>query len=246
MTEHKTSRGSHVEGDVPVTTSGGAVRTDAGTPIRVEVVGNRLTATFYDPFLWFGERLGMQSRRRRLVNAARGRVLEIGAGTGLNLRHYPDAVHELVLAEPSEPMAGQLARRRTTLGRPARIVAAPAEALPFEDGSFDTVVSTLVLCTVSDPERALAEVRRVLRPGGRLLFCEHVRSDSPRLARWQDRLADPWAAVADGCRCNRETLKSISSQLEISTVERGHWRGMPVLVRPLVIGEAVVGTRDER
>lgn len=246
MTDYHSRRGSYLERENPATTPFGAARPNDETPTRVEVVGNRLTATFYDPFLWLGERLGMQSRRRRLVSAAHGRVLEIGAGTGLNLSHYPDAIDELVLAEPSEPMAGRLEARLAKLGRSARIVAEPAEALPFEDGYFDTVVSTLVLCTVVDPDRALAEVRRVLRPGGRLLFCEHVRSDSPRLARWQDRLADPWAGLADGCRCNRETLGTISSQLQLVTVERAQWRGMPPLVRPLVIGEAVVETLDER
>jgi ubiquinone/menaquinone biosynthesis C-methylase UbiE len=185
----------------------------------------------------------MRARRRRLTGLARGRVLEIGSGTGLNLSHYPDGLDELVLVEPSEPMAGRLARRSSELGRPARIVAAPAEALPFDDATFDTVVSTLVLCTVADPEGALAEVRRVLRPGGRLLFCEHVRSDSARLARWQDRLADAWAGLADGCRCNRDTLATISSQMEIASVEPARWRGMPHLVHPLVLGVAVVGQR---
>ncbi|MGH3307276.1 MAG: class I SAM-dependent methyltransferase, partial [Nocardioides sp.] len=152
-------------------------------------------------------------------------------------------IDELVLVEPSEPMANQLERRRSKSGRSARIVAAPAEALPFGDGSFDTVVSTLVLCTVADPEGALAEVRRVLRPGGRLLFCEHVRSDSARVARWQDRLADAWAGFADGCRCNRDTLATISSQMEVAAVECASWRGMPHLVRPLVLGVAVVRQR---
>ncbi|MGH3335750.1 MAG: class I SAM-dependent methyltransferase [Nocardioides sp.] len=218
-------------------------RTENGSPMTVEVAGSRFTATLYDPFLWFGERLGMRARRRRLISTARGRVLEIGAGTGLNLSHYPDEIDELVLVEPSEPMANQLERRRSKSGRSARIVAAPAEALPFGDGSFDTVVSTLVLCTVADPEGALAEVRRVLRPGGRLLFCEHVRSDSARVARWQDRLADAWAGFADGCRCNRDTLATISSQMEVAAVECASWRGMPHLVRPLVLGVAVVRQR---
>lgn len=211
-----------------------------------EIVASRLTASVYDPFLWFGERLGMQSTRRRLLCAARGRVLEIGAGTGLNLGLYPAAIDALVLTEPSEPMADRLARRRSKLGRPAAIVTAPAEALPFEDGSFDTVVSTLVLCTVTDPGRALAEVRRVLRPNGRLLFCEHVRSGSPWLARWQDRCADAWAVFADGCRCNRETLGTISSQFEITAVDGARWRGMPHLVHPLVVGEAVLGDPSGR
>lgn len=204
-----------------------------------EVAGSRFTAGIYDAFLTLGEHRGMRVARRGLLAGARGRVLEIGAGTGLNLSHYPDAIDELVLAEPSAPMADRLEARRAKLGRRARIVAAPAEALPFDDGSFDTVVSTLVLCTVHDPDAALAEVRRVLRPGGRLLFCEHVRSDSPRLSRWQDRLADAWATVADGCRCNRETLETISSHMQITTVDRFIWRGMPHLVHPVIVGEAV-------
>lgn len=241
MTDHQTRDGSHGERPDPAAKPPTGRGAPDGAPTTIEVAGSRLTAAFYDPFLWFGERLGMESRRRRLVSGARGRVLEIGAGTGLNLSHYPDAIDDLVLAEPSEPMAARLDTRRSKLGRSAHVVAAPAEVLPFEDNSFDTVVSTLVLCTVTDPEAALAEVRRVLRPGGRLLFCEHVRSDSPRLARWQDRLADTWAVFADGCRCNRETLATISSHLEIATVKRARWRGMPALVHPLVIGEAVFG-----
>jgi ubiquinone/menaquinone biosynthesis C-methylase UbiE len=213
---------------------------EGGAPATVEISGSRFTAALYDPFLSLGERRGMRARRSQLLSAAQGRVLEIGAGTGLNLNYYPDEIDELVLVEPSEPMADRLERRRSKLGGTAQIVVAPAEALPFEDRSFDTVVSTLVLCTVADPEVSLREIHRVLRPGGRLLFCEHVRSDSARAARWQDRLADAWAGFADGCRCNRDTLATISSQLDVATVEHARWRGMPRLVQPLVLGEAAV------
>ena len=225
---------------------GGAAATSPARPrphraaATFEVAGSRFTAGIYDAFLALGERRGMRAVRHGLLGGARGRVLEIGAGTGLNLSHYPDAIDELVLAEPSAPMADRLEARRAKLGRPARIVAAPAELLPFDDDSFDTVVSTLVLCTVHDPDAALAEVRRVLRPGGRLLFCEHVRSDALHLSRWQDRLADAWSAVADGCRCNRETLETISSHMQIATVDRFIWRGMPRIVHPVIVGEAVV------
>jgi ubiquinone/menaquinone biosynthesis C-methylase UbiE len=200
---------------------------------------SRFIAGMYDPFLALGEHRGMRTTRRRLLSGARGRVLEIGAGTGLNLSHYSERVEELVLTEPSAQMAERLEARRSKLDRRARIVAATAEALPFEEDSFDTVVSTLVLCTVADPESALAEVRRVLRPGGLLLFCEHVRSDSAWSSRWQDRLADTWAGFADGCRCNRDTLGTISSHLQITTVDQMIWRGMPPLVHPLIVGEAV-------
>src|SRR5215210_5440442 len=129
---------------------------------------SRFTAALYDPFFWVAERAGMAARRRALVGQAHGRVLEIGAGTGLNVRHYPDGL-DLVLTEPDEAMAERLRAR--------------AEALPFADDSFDTVVSTLVLCTVPDQPAALREIARILRPGGRLLFAEHVRSDSARWGR---------------------------------------------------------------
>ncbi len=199
---------------------------------------SRLTAALYDPFFWLAERAGLAARRRALVAQARGRVLEIGAGTGLNLAHY-DAGLDLVLTEPDEAMAERL-RARVAALRPATVVLAGAEALPFEDGAFDTVVSTLVLCTVPDPEAALRELHRVLKPGGRLLFIEHIRSESPRWARWQDRLNAPWRAFAEGCNCNRATLDMLArSPFGLGAVERGSFRAMVPLIRPLATGSAV-------
>ena len=199
----------------------------------------RIGARIYDPFLWFGERLGMARHRRDLLAHAEGRVLEIGAGTGLNLRHYRDSIDALVLTEPVEPMASKLERRVERMGPPARVQRAPAEVLPFADHSFDTVVSTLVLCTVDDPARALNEVARVLRPGGRLLFIEHLRSETERWGRWQDRLERPWASFGCGCHCNRRTLELIAqSPLRIEAAARTSWHGMPPLIRPLTIGWA--------
>jgi ubiquinone/menaquinone biosynthesis C-methylase UbiE len=180
----------------------------------------------------------MRDQRRALLARAEGAVLEIGAGTGLNLPHYPAGL-ELVLSEPEPAMRAALARRVARAGRPARVVAAPAEALPFADGTFDTVVSTMVLCTVQDTPAAIAEARRVLKPGGRLLFAEHVRAQSPRLARWQDRLARPWAAFAQGCRCNLETEALLARELRLERVAHARWRGMPAVVRPLIVGEGV-------
>jgi SAM-dependent methyltransferase len=203
-----------------------------------DVPGSRFSAAIYDWALWLGERFGMRDRRRGLLAGARGRVLEIGAGTGLNVAHYPGEIETLVLAEPVEAMAAKIdvsAREGTT---PVSVVLARAEELPFADDSFDTVVSTMVLCTVEDPDLALAEIRRVLAPGGRLLFLEHVRSESERLARWQDRLVRPWALYADGCQCNRPTLENIGAALRVERVERDRWRGMPAVVHPLVMGEA--------
>ena len=198
----------------------------------------RLGARLYDPFLALSERRGMAERRGALLASARGRVLEIGAGTGLNLAHYPADLDELVLSEPEPPMRARLERRVARSGRAASVLSAPAEALPFADGTFDTVVSTLVLCTVADPSAAMRELRRVLAPGGRLLFIEHVRG-APGLARRQDRLAGAWGAFAQGCRCNQETLTLLERQgLRVVDLARADWRGMPSLVRPLVIGEA--------
>jgi len=205
----------------------------------IEVAESRFTAALYDPFLWFSERLGMAARRRELLAEARGAVLEIGAGTGLNLRHYPAGLEEIVLVEPGEPMADRIDLSRAPDGVPARLVRAPAEQLPFAEESFDTVVSTLVLCTVSDPARALSEVGRVLRPGGRLLFCEHVEAEPGWRRGLQRRSVRPWAAFADGCRCDRPTLATIESQLRVESVQRGRWRGMPAIVKPLVWGSAV-------
>lgn len=204
----------------------------------VEVAESRFTAALYDPFLWLGERLGMAAHRRELLAEARGAVLEIGAGTGLNLRYYPTGLEELVLAEPGEPMADRIDLSRAPGGVPTRLVRAPAEQLPFDAGSFDTVVSTLVLCTVSDPARAIAEIARVLRPGGRLLFCEHVGAESGWRRALQRRSVRPWAAFADGCQCDRPTLATIESQLQVDSVEHGRWRGMPAIVKPLVWGSA--------
>ncbi len=200
----------------------------------------RVFARIYDPVLWMAERAGMRALRRELLAGATGRTVELGSGTGLNLRHYPDALDELILTEPEAPMRSRLERRAERAGRRASVVDAGAESLPFGDESVDTVVSTLVLCTVDSPAVALREVERVLRPGGRLLFLEHVRSDSARLARWQDRLAGPWERFAEGCRCNRPTVELIEGcGLELEDVQEGAWRVMPPIVRPLVTGAAV-------
>jgi ubiquinone/menaquinone biosynthesis C-methylase UbiE len=204
----------------------------------VEVIDSRLGAALYNRVLWFGEKRGMASLRRELLAGARGAVLEIGAGTGLNLPHYPADLDRLVLVEPGERMGDRIDLGSAPAGVPADLVRAPAEYLPFADASFDTVVSTLVLCTVADPEQAVAEVARVLRPGGRLLFLEHVRADPGWRRSLQQRSARPWAGFADGCRCDRDTLTTIEAQMRIETVEHGAWRGMPSIVKPLILGSA--------
>lgn len=205
----------------------------------VAAVWSRAGAALYEPFLALGERRGMAARRRELLAGACGRVLEIGAGTGLNLSHYPTEVDALVLTEPDPAMARRLERRVARLRPEATVVRAGAEELPVADGSFDTVVSTMVLCTVPDPQRAVDELRRVLRPGGRLLFVEHVRADDAREAGRQDRLNAPWRAFAAGCNCNRRTLELLACAFDLGAIRRDEWRGMPRVVRPLAHGAAI-------
>jgi ubiquinone/menaquinone biosynthesis C-methylase UbiE len=199
-------------------------------------------AALYDQMMRRGEERSMRKLRGELVANARGRTLEIGAGTGANLPHYPDAIRELILAEPFEPMRRRLERKLGESGKSASTLDASAEAIPLEDESIDTVVSTLVLCTVDFPDLALAEVRRVLRPDGQLLFLEHVRSHSPRVARWQDRLETPWRHFGAGCRCNRDTIASIAAAGFSTQHEDAHWRGVPPIVASLVTGRAVKGS----
>lgn len=199
----------------------------------------RAFAHLYDPFLWVGERAGLGALRRDLLGRASGRTVELGSGTGLNLRHYPEDLDELILTEPEAAMRARLARRLRRIRSGARVLEATAERLPFADETVDTVVSTLVLCTVEAPDLAVREIGRVLRPHGRLLFLEHVRAESPRLASWQDRLAGPWHRFAEGCHCNRATVELIRAYgLELGHVQRSSWRGMPPIVRPLITGVA--------
>ena len=208
-------------------------------PLERSAAWGRVFALLYDPFLWAGERAGVRAHRQELLSRARGYTVEIGSGTGLNLAHYPDDLDELVLIEPDPAMRSRLEKRLSRSGRPARLVDAPAERLPFADGSVDTIVSTFMLCTVDDPHGALREIARVLRPDGQLLFLEHVRSESPTLAHWQDRLARPWRRFAQGCRCNRATAQLIvACGLTLKHVEEASWQAMPPIVRPLVAGWA--------
>lgn len=198
----------------------------------------RILALVYDPFLWLGEIAGLRRRRSALLSNARGQVVEIGAGTGLNAALYPDGIAGLVLSEPDAAMRQRLARRLQRNGRCAQIIDAPAERLPLADASVDTVVSTLVLCTVPNPEGTLREIARVLRPDGQLLFIEHVRAKSRFLAACQDYLLQPWRGFAGGCCCNRATVELMRACGFAIVADDFVWRGMPAIVHPLVVGRA--------
>ena len=198
-------------------------------------------AALYDVGLRATEEAGLREMRRQLLEGVRGRVLDVGAGTGANIGLFGPQASEIVFCEPDPHMAKRLRRKLSASGRGGSVVEAPAERLPFEDASFDTAVFTLVLCTVPDPAAALAEVARVLRPGGRLLFVEHVRAEDPGLARWQDRLERPWHFFADGCHCNRDTVSTIeSSALTLEHVERAEMPKSPPVVKPLAMGSATL------
>ena len=200
-------------------------------------------ARFYDRMIAGTERAGLGEMRRRLLSTASGRVLELGAGTGHNLGYYTDAVTELILAEPDPHMAKLLRERlerEGTAARQASVIEAPAEELPFDDGSFDAVVATLVLCTVESPARAVAEARRVLVEGGRFLYIEHVRSARRGLARWQDWLERPWGFFAGGCHPNRATDQLLAGAgFWIDSLERDKLPKAPPLIRPLIRGVAI-------
>jgi ubiquinone/menaquinone biosynthesis C-methylase UbiE len=147
----------------------------------------------------------VRRQRRKVVPLAKGRVLEIGIGTGLNLEHYDKARIELVVGlDPGLEMHPQARRRSRRAAIEVELVGLSAERIPYDDGSFDTVLVTYSLCTIGDPLSALKEMRRVLRPGGRLIFCEHGRAPDARVRRWQERLTPLWSTLAGGCHLDRD------------------------------------------
>ncbi len=166
-----------------------------------------MKALIYDalmaPLGW----MGLTEARKRLVASVHGRVLEVGTGTGLALPGYPEGVKSITAID-IDPDALSRARKR----RPGvELVTANVQELPFGDRSFDFVISSLVFCSVDDPARGLAEIHRVLTPGGELRMLEHVRAPSPRTARLQDRLTPAWCWMTGGCRLNRETFSLVQA-----------------------------------
>ena len=184
--------------------------------------GHRWFASIYDRLLTSSERSYMRRIREEIVGGARGRVLELGAGTGASFPYYNDHAEEVVATEPDPHMLERARRRAEDLERPIELRQVSAEELPFEDGSFDTVVSTLVLCTVRDPLQALSEVRRVLKPSGELRMYEHVRYGHAFGAFWQDVATPIWRWFGAGCHPNRDIARLVREagfefqQLELS------------------------------
>jgi SAM-dependent methyltransferase len=191
----------------------------------------------YDKINQYAERGWLGRHRERLLAGLTGDVLEIGAGTGGNLSHYR-AARQVILAEPAPAMRAILNQRLGAASVPVRVLPAAAERLPVPDASVDVVVSTLVLCSVEDLPAALAEVTRVLRPYGRLVFLEHVRGLG--LRGWtQDRVAGLWSHLAAGCRPNRDLVSALcSAGFTLSRLETFKpWPSIPVTT-PMISGAA--------
>lgn len=197
-----------------------------------------LFAMMYDRQIAKAEEAGLRAMRQRLLAGVAGQVLEIGAGTGANLSCYGPEVESLTVTEPQVSMVRRLERKVSDRGAAAKVLRAPAEDLPFDDDAFDVAVSTLVLCGVDDQPRAVRELRRVLRPGGKLLFLEHVRSDDPARARLQDRMN--WLnRLLVMCDCNRPTLGTIEQAgFTVTSLEHTALPKAPKFVSPAIMGVA--------
>ncbi|MFI5593726.1 methyltransferase domain-containing protein [Amycolatopsis sp. NPDC051758] len=194
----------------------------------------------YDAVLGIAERAGLRRMRHRLLADAAGTILDIGAGTGtgLNAPHYPRGAQVLLL-EPDSRLATRAAARTA-----APVLRGDAHHLPLADSSVDTVVLTLVLCTVARPERVLWEIRRVLRPGGRLLLIEHVRSPAPRTARWQHRLTPYWRHLAGDCRLDRDTRATLrDAGFDDTGLGRCRIPAAPALLAEGISGTAIPAPR---
>lgn len=204
--------------------------------------GHKWFAALYDRIMASAERGFLKAVRREVAGGAKGRVLEIGAGTGLNFAHYSDSA-EVIATEPDPFMLQTAEKRAAEANHPIDVRQASAEELPFEDASFDVVVGTLVMCSVPHPDRALAEIKRVLKPGGEYRFYEHVRYGNAFAGFCQDVATPVWRWFGAGCHPNRDTAQSIrDAGLDIVEIERT--KPLPpippmILSRPHIKGVAI-------
>ena len=193
-----------------------------------------MKAAVYDAVMWPVEKLWLRPLRQRLVSTARGRVLEIGIGTGANLLYYPAKV-ELTSIDPNESFLKRAHHRAAAFERPITLLVGHAEELPFADHSFDMVIAAFVFCTVADPVRALCEVHRVLKPGGQFKLLEHVRVRNPLGAKVQDLLTPLWKHMANGCHLNRDTLSLVQSEGFRTESVREHLNGLVLEIKAQVV-----------
>jgi ubiquinone/menaquinone biosynthesis C-methylase UbiE len=211
-------------------------------------VRHPLFARFFDRLSRLMEK-EVGKHRRELLAGLSGRVVEIGAGNGMNFRHYPTTVAQVVALEPEPYLRSKAERAARDAPVPVSVRDGAADPLPLEDDSFDTAIASLVLCTVPDPDRALAELRRVLKPGGELRFLEHVRSDQPRKARIQERLdrSGIWPRVGGGCHCARDTVAAIQAAgFNIERIQSLNFGPSWIITNPHVLGTGRIPTDAER
>lgn len=198
-----------------------------------------LMASVYDLALGRMERICLGDWRAELLTQVHGHALEIGSGTGANLPHYPESLTSLTLCEPDPHMRRKLRQKLAKRSFPVSCIDTPAEQLDFPDATFDCVVSTLVLCSVANQAEVLREIRRVLRPEGRLLFIEHVRAATPQLFKWQQRLQPLWVPLCGNCHLTRETEQAIcAAGFEMAGIRYLRSRGAPAVVSPTIVGAA--------
>jgi len=200
-----------------------------------------LTAFFYDKFMVRTEEACLKDWRHGLLRQVNGEVLEVGAGTGVNIKFYPDNVTRLVLSEPDRHMRKYLKKQvRNYRLSNATVTGGTAEQIESDDESFDYVVATLVCCSVTNLKASLREIRRVLRPGGGLVFLEHVAAaDGTSRRRWQNLINPVWKTFMGNCHLNRETEQAIVTVgFEVIQIERESMRKAPPIVRPTIRGIA--------
>jgi ubiquinone/menaquinone biosynthesis C-methylase UbiE len=179
--------------------------------------------------------------REKVAGAARGRVLEIGIGSGLNLPFYGSEVSAVIGVDPSPALLAMADKRRSDARFPVELIEGSSEALPLEDKSVDTVVTTWTLCSIADAAKALAEARRVLKPGGELLFVEHGRAPEAAITRWQDRITPVWKHLTGGCHLNRPIDSLVrNAGFELRSLETGYFPG-PKIMTFLYQGRAGIG-----
>jgi SAM-dependent methyltransferase len=177
---------------------------------RPERVRHPLFARMYQRIAAAAEAAGAAEHRARLLADLSGRVVEVGAGNGMNFRHYPTSVTEVVAVEPEPYLRARAEEAAAQAAVPVRVLDGTSTSIPLADASVDAGVASLVLCSVPNQAAALAELRRVIRPGGELRFYEHVRASDDGRARWQRRVDPIWTRVAGGCHLTRDTERSIA------------------------------------
>jgi ubiquinone/menaquinone biosynthesis C-methylase UbiE len=199
----------------------------------MELTGlSRSFAEWYDFFMRPLEKRKFRRIREELLTNASGHVLEIGSGTGINFPLY-NSVEKVVATEPSNYMINKSQEKIKQSSVKIELVKTGAEKLPFADNSFDTVVATLVLCTIPNPNQAMVEILRVCKPGGKLLFFEHVKMNNRFLAALQEWLTPAWKKICDGCCLNRDTLTLLENNQLIINEIKSYYNGLFLSVKAI-------------